>query len=208
MQNECEVYQNTKSVEQVGVADMPTRYGHFRCFAYQARGCQDAHLALVKGSLTADAAVLVRIHSECLTGDVLGSLRCDCGDQLAAALKAIEKEGTGVLLYIRQEGRGIGLLNKIRAYELQDQGMDTVDANEFLGFPSDMRDYRLEAEILKDLGIQKVRLLTNNPRKINGLRKNGLEIVERVPLEIPPGLFNWRYLATKKKRMGHVLNLL
>jgi 3,4-dihydroxy 2-butanone 4-phosphate synthase/GTP cyclohydrolase II len=147
------------------------------------------------------------VHSECLTGDVFGSLRCDCGNQIAQALRQIESEGTGVLLYMRQEGRGIGILNKIRAYELQDKGKDTVEANEALGFPPDLRDYGIGAQILSDLGLTKLRIMTNNPRKIAGLEGHGLKVVERVPLEVPPGPENGFYLSTKKKKLGHLLTL-
>ncbi len=151
--------------------------------------------------------VLIRVHSECLTGDVFHSLRCDCGPQFAAALRQIEQEGTGVLLYMRQEGRGIGLINKLKAYELQEQGLDTVDANLQLGFPADLRDYGIGAQILKDLGVSKIRLLTNNPRKIKGLEGHGLEVVERVPIQMEAGKDNSRYLQTKRAKLGHMLNL-
>ena len=159
------------------------------------------------GESNPDQPELVRMHSECLTGDVFGSLRCDCGKQLHQAMKQISENGSGVLVYMRQEGRGIGLLNKLRAYELQDHGKDTVEANEALGFPPDLRDYGVGAQILVDLGVRQIRLLTNNPRKIKGLEGYGLKVVERVPLEIPPGDYNCRYLATKKKKLGHLLEL-
>jgi 3,4-dihydroxy 2-butanone 4-phosphate synthase / GTP cyclohydrolase II len=167
------------------------------------------HVALVKGEIGPDDDVLVRVHSECLTGDSFGSLRCDCGEQLAAALKLIEEEGRGVLLYMRQEGRGIGLKNKIKAYALQDQeGLDTVQANERLGFPADMRDYGVGSQILVDLGVRRMRLITNNPGKRAGIEGYGLQIVERVPLEIQPNEKNFEYLRTKKEKLGHVLHLM
>lgn len=196
-----------KLVRCVGSAKLPTKYGEFQAVAYESILDNKGHIALVKGDLRSVEAPLVRVHSECLTGDVFGSTRCDCGEQIARALRMIAAEGVGVLLYMRQEGRGIGLLNKIRAYELQDRGKDTVEANEALGFPPDLRDYGIGAQILADLGIKKMRLLTNNPRKIAGLEGHGLEVVERVPLEIPPGKHNGFYLATKKKKLGHLLTL-
>jgi len=196
-----------KLVRCVGSAKLPTRYGEFQAVAYESILDHKGHIALVKGDLHSVEAPLVRVHSECLTGDVFGSTRCDCGEQLAKALHMIAAEGVGVLLYMRQEGRGIGLLNKIRAYELQDRGKDTVEANRALGFPPDLRDYGIGAQILADLGIKKMRLLTNNPRKIAGLEGHGLEVVERVPLEIPPSKHNGFYLATKKKKLGHLLTL-
>ena len=197
---------NEKLIEKITVVDMPTKYGHFQAHVYTGTLDGDVHLALVKNDVSDKGSVLVRVHSECLTGDALGSLRCDCGEQLASALSMVEKEGRGVVLYMHQEGRGIGLLNKLRAYQLQDQGMDTVQANESLGFPADLRDYGIGAQILADLGIEKIRLLTNNPRKIAGLEGYGLEVVERVPLEIAPGENNLYYLQTKKERLGHLLN--
>jgi 3,4-dihydroxy 2-butanone 4-phosphate synthase/GTP cyclohydrolase II len=196
-----------KLVRLVGTAKLPTRYGEFMIYAYESLLDGKGHLALVKGDLGKVEAPLVRVHSECLTGDVFGSLRCDCGNQIAQALRQIESEGVGVLLYMRQEGRGIGILNKIRAYELQDKGKDTVEANEALGFPPDLRDYGIGAQILSDLGLNKLRIMTNNPRKIAGLEGHGLKVVERVPVEIPPGPENGFYLSTKKKKLGHLLTL-
>jgi len=192
-------------VRRAAEVRLPTEYGEFTAIAYENDLDDYNHLALVKGEIGPDDEVLVRVHSECLTGDVLHSLRCDCGDQLHKAMEIVEQEGKGVILYMRQEGRGIGLVNKLRAYELQDKGMDTVEANIQLGFKADLRDYGIGAQILVDLGIKKMRLLTNNPRKIIGLEGYGLQAVQRVPMEIPAHETNIRYLKTKKKKMGHLL---
>jgi 3,4-dihydroxy 2-butanone 4-phosphate synthase/GTP cyclohydrolase II len=192
-------------IERVTEIDLPLKYGNFKAITYSSKITKENHLALVKGDLSDGRPVMVRVHSECLTGDVFGSMRCDCGDQLADAMKRIEKEGRGVFLYMRQEGRGIGFINKIKAYSLQDQGMDTVEANAALGFPPDLRDYGTGAEILADLGIKKIRLLTNNPKKISGIEGFGLEIVERLPIQPNHNERNLKYLKTKKEKLGHLL---
>ena len=194
-------------VEQVADVDFPSKYGHFRIKAYESKLDGKCHLAVVKGDVAGKQNVLVRVHSECLTGDALGSMRCDCGDQLATALRRIEKEGEGVVLYMRQEGRGIGLANKMRAYALQDEGKDTVEANVLLGFAPDLRDYGIGAQILSDLGLTTIRLLTNNPAKRAGLEGHGLEIVERVPLVMKANKFDKRYLTVKKVKMGHLFEV-
>ena len=194
-----------KLVERVAETAMPTKFGRFTAYAYQSAVDHDQHVALVQGNITTSEPVLVRVHSECLTGDVFGSFRCDCGDQVQMALRAIAQTGRGVLVYIRQEGRGIGLHNKLKAYALQDDGMDTVEANLALGFAPDLRDYGIGAQILVDLGVTDMLLMTNNPRKIVGLEGYGLKVVDRLPVVAPPNPDNIRYLETKRDKMGHIM---
>lgn len=190
-------------IEEIVRVDMPTQYGHFKLIAFREKNTSNEHLALIKGEWRKEEPVLVRVHSSCFTGDILGSFRCDCGEQLHKAMQMVEKEGTGVILYMNQEGRGIGLVNKLKAYKLQENGMDTVEANLHLGFPMDKRDYGVGAQILRYLGISKLRLISNNPRKRAGLLGYGLEIVETVPIEIHPNPHNEKYLQTKRDKLGH-----
>ncbi len=197
--------QTEKLVERVVDVDLPTRFGDFRLFAYEEKLTNDVHLALKKGEWTDEDSVLVRVHSQCVTGDIFGSLRCDCGEQLASAMQLVQQDGRGVVLYMKQEGRGIGLLNKLRAYKLQEEGLDTVEANEALGFKMDHRDYGIGCQILRDLGVRKIRLLTNNPKKRIGLAGYGLEIVDQIPIEVAPNDVNRGYLETKRDRMGHTI---
>lgn len=193
-------------IEEIVRVDMPTRYGDFKLVAFKEKNSVNEHLALIKGEWEKDEPVLTRVHSSCFTGDILGSLRCDCGEQLHKAMEMVQKEGKGVILYMNQEGRGIGLLNKLKAYRLQEEGMDTVEANLHLGFQMDQRDYGVGAQILRSLGITKLRLMSNNPRKRVGLVGYGLEIVENIPIQIHPNPHNEKYLQTKKEKLGHELN--
>jgi GTP cyclohydrolase II len=194
-------------VRVVAVAELPTRFGHFRLVGFWNNRDGKEHVAMVHGDVVGEADVAVRLHSECLTGDVMGSLRCDCRDQLTEGLRAIQREGRGILLYLRQEGRGIGLLNKIRAYALQEQGLDTVEANQALGFRDDERDYAVAAHMLRSLGVKSVRVVTNNPDKIRQLSQHGVEVSGRIPHVIPPNEYNRFYLETKARRSGHMIDL-
>jgi 3,4-dihydroxy 2-butanone 4-phosphate synthase/GTP cyclohydrolase II len=196
-----------KLVQKVATAKLPTKYGDFTAIAYKSDIDNDEHLALVMGDIKTRKPVLVRVHSECLTGDIFGSMRCDCGEQVIQSIKRIAEEGRGVLLYMRQEGRGIGFHNKICAYELQDKGLDTIEANLSLGFEPDLRDYGIGAQILADLGLHKIRLITNNPKKVIGLEGYGIKVTETVPIIIQPNPHNRRYLETKQKKMGHILKI-
>ena len=198
---------NEVFVARITTAEMPTKYGVFQMIGYVNQLNGEHHIALVKGDLSGESPVLIRVHSECLTGDAFGSLRCDCGEQYAFAMQRIQEEGRGVLLYMRQEGRGIGLINKIKAYALQDDGMDTVEANIALGFPEDMRDYSIGAQILSDLGVRKIRLMTNNTKKIEGISAYGLEVIERLPIQMNHNEKNKFYLQTKQDKMGHLLEM-
>jgi 3,4-dihydroxy 2-butanone 4-phosphate synthase/GTP cyclohydrolase II len=198
---------NEKLVQRINLVHLPTKLGDFQLYQYRSTIAEEHHLALVKGDVSNAKDVLVRLHSSCLTGDVFGSVRCDCGEQLSRAMELIEAEGCGVVLYMGQEGRGIGLVNKLKAYELQEHGRDTVEANQDLGFAADMRDYGIGAQILTDLGLASIRLLTNNPSKVIGLKRHGLDITERVPLQTVPTNSNRMYLQTKRDKMGHILKL-
>ncbi|HNE47503.1 MAG TPA: GTP cyclohydrolase II, partial [Chitinophagales bacterium] len=197
--------QHDRLIKREVEVNMPTKYGDYKLIAYKQDNSNDEHFALVKGEWKAEEPVLVRVHSSCITGDILGSFRCDCGDQLHNAMRMIEKEGKGVLLYMMQEGRGIGFMNKMKAYKLQEEGMDTVDANLALGFKVDQRDFGIGAQILRDLGVSKMKLITNNPKKRAALKGYGLEIVENIPIEILPNSYNENYLKTKRDKMGHDL---
>ncbi len=199
--------QRENLVEKIVDVDLPTKHGHFRLHLFKSVLDQKDHFALVKGKINPEKPIIVRVHSECMTGDLLGSLRCDCQDQLLKSMHIIEKAGSGIVLYMRQEGRGIGLANKLKAYELQDEGKDTVEANEMLGFKADLRDYGIGAQILRFLGVRKIILLTNNPKKVIGLKGYGLEIVKRVPIEIPYNSLNEKYLITKRDKLGHLLSV-
>ncbi len=200
-------YRHERLVQKVAEAKMPTKYGIFKVIAYKSTTDPDEHLAMVMGNVNTNEPVLVRVHSQCLTGDVFHSMRCDCGEQIEMAMKRIGEEGRGVVLYLRQEGRGIGIHNKIKAYALQDKGLDTVEANISLGFKDDERDYGIGAQILADLGIRNMRLMTNNPKKGSGLESYGLKIIEQLPLTTQPNKYNRRYLQTKQKKMGHLLTI-
>ena len=200
-------YRHERLVQKVAEAKLPTPFGDFKVIAYKSNTDPDEHLAMVMGDVATDEPVLVRVHSQCLTGDVFHSLRCDCGEQIEMSMKKIAEEGRGVVLYMRQEGRGIGIHNKIKAYALQDEGMDTVEANLSLGFKADLRDYGVGSQILADLGIHRMRLMTNNPKKISGLSSYGLEVVEQLPITAEPNRHNRRYLKTKQKKMGHIMEV-
>jgi 3,4-dihydroxy 2-butanone 4-phosphate synthase/GTP cyclohydrolase II len=200
-------FRHERLIHRVAEAKLPTPYGEFTVIAYKSQTDPDEHLALVMGDVATDDPVLVRVHSQCLTGDVFHSLRCDCGEQIQMAMKKIAGEGRGVVLYMRQEGRGIGIHNKIKAYALQDLGLDTVEANITLGFKADLRDYGIGAQILADLGVRNMRLMTNNPKKMSGLESYGLKIEEQLPIATEPNPHNRRYLSTKQKKMGHLLKV-
>jgi 3,4-dihydroxy 2-butanone 4-phosphate synthase/GTP cyclohydrolase II len=200
-------HRHERLVHRVAEAKLPTAHGEFTAIAYRSAIDPDEHLALVMGDIATDEPVLVRVHSQCITGEVFGSLRCDCGDQITLAMESIAEEKRGVLLYMRQEGRGIGIHNKIKAYALQDKGLDTVEANLSLGFAPDLRDYGIGAQILAELGLHEIRLLTNNPKKVIGLESYGLKVVETVPIVASPNPYNCRYLETKRKKMGHTLKI-
>lgn len=204
--NNCSLKARTKSVEKVAVANLPTQFGNFKIVGYRSLTSSEEFVVLLKGEMNRDTPTLVRIHSQCLTGDVFGSIKCDCGPQLTKAMEMIQIEGRGAIVYQQQEGRGIGILNKIRAYALQDEGADTVEANERLGFAVDAREYHQCAEILFDLGLCKVRVMSNNPDKIHALEEAGLRVVERVPIEVEAQVPAAHYLRTKKEKLGHLLN--